>query len=318
MKLIRRLKNPKFIEKLNEYNEMNGYTSPEGKITYNKIVDKRSFAIFTDIISDIVPIDIVNNDDINNKLPSIARVLKPEYKHVYPEYLYLNATMEEYLDYEDEQDNENMNKLLDKIPLKSSLIGITIQKNEVMKSAHASAFIAWRCSPKKFKFAYYDPLAYQRKDFSYDYIQRAFVEKRFEKNIEFIDLTKYCFRKTPQELHCPQYVMNAEYCYLYSLYFLHKWIEFGAKLHRASFRKAITASFIVKPNLLTRVNNKDSMIYRVVMMAFICKYLLKYLRSLSKTVKQKYITNSDKNIQDITDYLNGFKSRYGFRLTFTN
>jgi hypothetical protein len=107
--------------------------------------------------------------------------------------------------------------------------------------------------------------------------------------------------------------MNAEYCYVYSLYFLHKWIEFGAKRHRGTFRKAIKSTYIVDPEKLTRADNKDSMIYRVVMMAFVCSTFLKYLRSLNKTARQ-YISDVDANISRIREYLSEFKTLYGFDL----
>ena len=317
MNLVKKLEDPEFIKLLRSHNQVTGHESPGGRITYNNIVHKRSFAMFTDIITSIVPLEVVNDPAINHKLPSIAVVLGRKYKHVYPSYLYLNATMEEYMDYEDEEDAENMSSLMDavaELPLKTGMVGITVQKSEAMGSAHASAFIAWRSSPRKFKLAYYDPLAYKKAKKSYDFADRAFVGKRFDKNIEFINLAQYCFHKTPEEFHCSQYVINAEYCYIYSLYFLHKWIEYGARLHRASFRHAIKSTYIVKPELLTRAKNKESMIYRVVMMAFLCESLLAYLKGLPAMVKRRWITNSSVSITRIETYLKEFEQLYGFSL----
>jgi hypothetical protein len=332
---MKKLQDKTFLTKLNENNEVSGYTSPtSGRITYNKVVSKRSFAAFTDIITSIVPLDVVNDPDNNHLLPSIANVLKKQKyadtiinkKYIYKQYLFLNATMDEYMDYEDEEDQENMTSLLesiDDLPLKTPMIGITIQKSEAMGSAHASAFIVWKHASKKqvykftYKFAYYDPLAHRKKTKSYDYAERAFIPSRFEQDIEFINLNEYCFRKEkdnhPSEFHCSQYIMNAEYCYMYSLYFLHKWLGFGAKLHRASFKKAIKSTYIVPPEKLTRENNKDSMIYRVVMMQFVCDTFLKYLKSLNKKNK-KYILDSETNIKTIEQYLTEFKDTYGFDL----
>jgi hypothetical protein len=43
--LQQRLADPKFLANLNANNEVAGYQSPNsGRITYNKIVDKKSFA----------------------------------------------------------------------------------------------------------------------------------------------------------------------------------------------------------------------------------------------------------------------------------
>ena len=315
--LLKRLNDPHFLSELNRNNEVAGYQSPtSGRITYNKVVSKRSFAVFTDIIISIVPIDIVIDHDKNHVLPSIAKVLKKEYEHVYPKYVYVTASMDEYMDYEDEEDQENMDMLLeavDELPLHTAVIGICIQKSEAMGSAHACAFIVWKQSPRKYKFAYYDPLSFSKGKKTYDYAERALVSERFNQKIEFINLNTYCFQKESGEHHCSQYIMNAEYCYIYSLYFLHKWAEFGAKLHRNSFKKAIKTTYIVEPEKLTRLNNKDSMIYRVVMMAYVCNTLLNYLKSLNKKAR-RYIRDVDESIQRINEYLDDFEKLYGFDL----
>jgi hypothetical protein len=313
----KRLKDSNFLNLLNLNQEVHGYTSPTtGKITYNKVVSKKSFAIFTDIITSIVPLDIINDPSKQHLLPSIANILTttstPPY--IYPIYLILNATMEEYMDYEDEEDQENMSELLSSLTeIKIPIIGIAIQKSEHMGSAHAIAFIAWKYTNSKYKFAYYDSLAYKRGNNSYDYTDRAFVKHRFSQNIEFINLNEYCFHKNEKDFHCLQYIINAEYCYIYSLFFLKKWLDNGAKLHRATFKKSIVQTYIVKPELLTRANNKESMIYRVIMMAFICQSLITYLKSLNKKTK-KYIKHVNQNINRIHDYLTEFKNLYGFLL----
>lgn len=300
--LLQRLKKPTLLAEMNKNRELAGYESIKtGRITYNKVVDAKSFAIFTDIISELIPPEIVYDSDNNHKLPSMARVL--DYKPVYPRYLYMNATMVDYMDYEDEEDQENMAdlcKFVDKYELKTPVVGLAIQKSESMGSAHGIAFIVWKMSTRRYKFAYYDPLAFQKGTRNYDFAERAFVASRFSK-MSFINLNTYCFHKSEDEFHCIQYVMNAEYCYIYSLFFLKNWIENGNKLHRGSFRKAITSTYIVKAEKLTRANTRESMIYRVVMMAFICQVLLKY-------TKKKHL------VDRIKAYLSEFKNTYHFDL----
>lgn len=315
------------IHKLIENKDMNGYQSPSGRITYNKIVDQKSFGVFSDIILSIVPLDIVNDPEKNYKLPSIAKVLKsPKSKSViiHKQYLFLNMTMEEYMDYEDEEDQENMSALLEYVsgfPLKTAVAGVAVQKSEVMGAAHGIAFIVWKVNSKRYKFAYYDPLAYKRKAKSYDFTDRAFVSDRFAEKIDFINLNEYCFKesrgakKEDSDFHCSQYVMNAEYCYIYSVFFLHMWMEGGHQLHRTSFRKAIKATYIVDPAKLTRTNTKESVIYRVTMMAFVCSTFLTFLKGLTKTNK-RYILGSEENIARIKTYLEEFKRVYGFPLVY--
>ena len=143
-----RLKNPTFLSQLNQNGEVGGHYSPgSGKITYNRVVHRRSFAVFTDMISSIVPIDVVLDTDRNGELPSLANVLRGRYAHVFRKYLFVNATMGEYMDYEDEEDQEAMDELLeevDALPQGTGLIGIAVQKSAAMQSVHASAFVVWR------------------------------------------------------------------------------------------------------------------------------------------------------------------------------
>lgn len=312
------LKAPKLIKLLLKNNDFSGYQSPKsGRITYNKVVSKQNFSSFSDIITSIVPLDIVYDSDKNHKIPSIARVLDVGPYEIYPQYLFLNATLDEYMDYEDEEDQENMEDVCDAIPIDKPLIGIAVQKNESMKSAHALAFIAWKKN-NVIKFAYYDPLAHKRGNKGFDFTERAFVESRFDniEKLEFINLNSYCFKANPdkpEDFHCSQYIINAEYCYIYSVFFLHKWIEFGHRLHKGSFRKAITSTYIVHPSKLTRANTRESMIYRVIMMQFICKTFLTYLKSLTRSEKT-YIKGSGKNIKRINTYMLEFQKEYGVSL----
>jgi hypothetical protein len=319
--LLKKLNDPDFLKKLNDNNEVSGYQSPNsGKITYNKIVDKSNFGYFSDIITSIAPTEYIYDSDEYNNIPSIAKTLidlESSTLKIYNQYLILNTTPDNtYMDYEDEEDQENMSALLselDAFPLKTAIAGVAVQKSEAMQSAHAIAFITWKISKNKYKFAFYDSLAYKRGKNKFNYTEYAFVPDRFEENIEFIDLNKYCFKSSEENFHCSQYVMNSEYCYVYAVFFLFKWIEFGAKLHRATFKKTIIATYIVEPVKLTRANNKESMIYRVIMMQFICKTFLNFLKDLSKDDK-KLIKKSSNNITRIKKYLLEFKQKYGFNL----
>jgi hypothetical protein len=317
------------IKMLVEGNGLGGYNSPKsGRITYNKVVDTQSFAVFTDIITSIVPLDIVNDPEQNSKIPSIARVVPTmlgvdgvdSRYSVYGKYLFLNATMDEYMDYQDEEDQENMVNVLDVVSEmedKIPLVGVAVQKSEEMGSAHAIAFIAWK-KKNVYTFAYYDPLAYKRGKKAYDFTDRAFVEERFAGigyKLKFLDMNLFCYRsgEDSSDFHCSQYIINAEYCYVYSVYFLVTWIGFGAKINKASLRKSVKSTYIVHPAKLTRANTKESMIYRVTMMAFVCKCLLIYLRGLT-VAQRKIVQNSRANIERIKVFLKEFKAKYGAAL----
>ena len=314
----KQLLDPGFLEKVKQHNDMMGYQGPDGRITYNKIATKTDFGMFTDIIASMVPHGIVHDESKRSRLPSIARVIDTESSNieVYPTYVFLNMTMEDYMDYEDEEDQDSITALLehvDMFPYKTPVIGCVVQKSEIMETAHGMAFIVWKVNGR-YKFAYYDSLAYHRKTKSYDYAERAFVGSRFEHDIEFINLNTYCFKGEEEgDFHCSQYVINAEYCFIYAIFFLTRWIENGHLLHRASFKKAIKMTYVVEPSKLTRANNRESMVYRVVMMSFICQTLLAFLQGLSKNEK-RYILGARANIRRINTYLAEFTQKYGFSL----
>lgn len=314
-RLIRKLKDDNFLKNLNDNDDLKAYYSPSGRITYNKIVGKNNFGQFTNLISAIIPLEHVFNEDNNDKIPSIANVLRYNNINIYKSYLYINASMEEFLDYETEENQDNMEKVLnelDKLPQRTPLVGIIVFKSEAMQSAHAVAFITWKVG-KKYNFAYYDSLSYKKAKSSYDYAERILITENFQRNINFKPLSKYCYHKTSEEFHCSQYVINAEYCYVYAVYFLFKWINHGKLLTDSSFKTIVESTYIVHPQNLSRANNKDSMIYRVIMMAFIVKCLLCYFGKLTKKDKV-IISDSSEHIIQINKYLQEFKDKYGFHL----
>jgi hypothetical protein len=183
-----------------------------------------------------------------------------------------------------------------------------------MGSAHASAFIVWKVGKTKYKFAFYDPLSYKRGNNQYDFIERAFVSNRFENNIEFINLNQYCLHKNESDYHCVQYIMNAEYCYIYSLFFLKRWIELGAKTNLSSLKDTVKATYIVDPIKLTRASTKESMLYRLIMISFLCKYLLKYLEKIIGKRSKQYIIDISKYITMLKDFITDFENKYKINL----
>lgn len=316
MNLLKRLQNPHFVDTLRKRGEVAGYESPTtGRVTYSKIVGANSFAAFVNVVMSIIPLDVVYSEE-RDTIPSIVRVLKDKNVVTYPSYIYMNSAVDEYMDWQNEDDQEELEEFfafVDQFGLKKPVLAMAVMVDENVQSAHAIAVVAWKASPRKYKFAYYDSLAFKRPNKSFDFAQRAFNSSRFSLKVEFIDLNTYCYQKSENEFHCSQYVMDADYCFLFGLYFLAEWVGNGQKLHRLSFKKAIKATYIVAPSKLTRSNTKESMVYRIMMMSFICKNLLAYLKGLGKK-EQNIVRNVDGNIRQIKNYLQAFKENYGFDL----
>lgn len=308
--ILKRLKDSSLLEKIKAEGDVSGYQSPGGRITYN-VAGSKSFAAFSDIIDNIVPFKIITDPTKYNDLPSIAKVLVSSDKvTIYPKYLIINSTDDKYTNLQDEEDQKNMNILFKFVDDNSCVAGIAIQKNKKTYSAHGIAFIAIK-KKQGYRFAYYDPMAFRKGKKSYSFTDRAFVNQRFEQKIDFVNLNKYCYHTDDLNFHCSQYVINAEYCYIYSVFFLWLWMKNGTRFHRASLRKAIKESYIVSPAKLTRANTDESITYRVVMMIFVCNIFVKFLQSLTPEEK-KIIKKSAANIKRIQLYTKEFHQKYGF------
>ena len=318
--IAKQLKDPRFLAQLNANKELCGAVCAKtGRITYGKIVDERSYALFTDIIASLVPFNYIYNTKKRDSVPSIANVLLHDADasscYVYPKYVYLKATMEGYEEWENEEDQiviDDFLEAVDNNPGKS-VVAICVMTMEALQSAHAVALIGWKRG-NTYKVAFYDSLAYKRGKISYDYAEKAFDASRFSQRIEFIDLDAYCFAKPETtDFHCAQYVMDADYCYIYAMYFLKIWMDGGAKLHRASFRKAIKGTYVVDPAKLSRTDNRESMIYRVTLIAFASATLLAFFAHLT-TQQKRIIKHSKSSVATIKKYVHTFSANYGIAL----
>jgi len=228
----------------------------------------------------------------NERLPSLAIVLGQSDRYeIYEDYLLLNIEPWNY-DSEDGYDNEAFRGIfekLDKMPMHRPLVGLSIiEKFTEPTVRHGVAWVAWktdessgsRSSKKRphYVFSFYDPMNYQKplRNTQYTYAQEVFManyeqmidEHGKERDIHLWDLSVYCYHKTKDEYHCPQYMMNAEYCHLYSLMFLYRWIEHGMPDHRKGMSSVVRSMYLVKPARLTRADTNASLLFRVITMAF--------------------------------------------------
>lgn len=310
------LTQPRLLAQLKEYNELNGHEDLQGRITYNKIVDKKSFGQFNNIISGIVPLNIVLDPKYSQQLPSFVKTLKCNQVETYTRYVYMNMNLDQFDDWENEEDKDSLNDFFSFVHLHNKpTIAMGILRSEAMQSAHAFAIIAWK-QDKTTHLAFYDSLAYKRKHQGYDFAERAFDPSRFNftlYKVKFHNLGKYCAQKedSSQDFHCPQYVMNAEYCYVYSLYFLATWISHHqATPSNKAFRRAVTDSYIVPPEKLTRSDTRESFIFRIIIMSFTMCSLDWFLRRL----KTKLIPHANQYIDQIKQYKDQFEDRYGLEI----
>lgn len=263
----------------------------------------------------------------NGRLPSLAIVLGSSDRYeIYEDYLLLNIEPWNY-DSEDGYDNGAFRGIfdkLDKMPLHRPLVGLSIiEKFTEPTVRHGVAWVAWktdegsstRSSRRRpyYVFAFYDPMNYQKplRNTEYTYAQQVFTanyEQMVEddeddtRDIRFWDLSMYCYHRTKEEYHCPQYVMNAEYCHLYSLMFLYRWIEHGMPDNRKGMSSVVRSMYLVKkPVHLTRADTKESLLFRVITIAFTVATLDAYTaRILRRRNIDAKIRETLKNIRHLT------------------
>ncbi len=286
-----------------------GVTEPSGRITFNMIRTKREFGQ----LSYIIP-ELVKDDNIYN-LPSLASVLsgaKTEYVILHPEE-------------ENEDDIETIETLFTNIKdVDKPVYGICVLYNESSFMIHGIAYIAWKDKQKHKHLAFYDPLSYSRRRIrddgsiyyeAYDFGKNVLEWIKQEAKYKFTvhDLSDYCIKKNDKEFDCPQYHINAEYCYMFSLHFLYTWASLGKPITPEGFQNSVRKSYIIPMEKLSRAYTFDTLRYRIIMMSFIVTILTKYFLLLTKEQKgllPEY-QNYKKHLEKIRDF---WYDHYGLSL----
>ena len=162
---------------------------------------------------------------------------------------------------------------------------------------HKVATIFWYENNRLF-CGIYDPIFYIKdKDSKYYidpvcafYVSMKLLASEYKFDVTIINISKYCF-EDQKGISCPQYYINAEYCPLYSLYFLYIFSRNGGKHDEASLRTAVKDSYISEPSTISRYVTKENNIFLVTYTSFIMT-LLTLVSSRSyflKMVHTKYM-----------------------------
>jgi hypothetical protein len=105
------------------------------------------------------------------------------------------------------------------------------------------------------------------------YINMKLLAKKKGVPIQIINLSQYCYTSA-KGVHCPQYVINAEYCNIYSVYFIYCYMLRGYPRTEDGLRQVIRDCFIVEPAELGRDISIPNNIFRITMMSFILTLLV--------------------------------------------
>lgn len=171
---------------------------------------------------------------------------------------------------------------------------------------HALSILFWK-EKEIYHSLVYDPVYFVREGKSYlkamKHVEDAI--KEFPKNttkpinIQFHNLSeKFCIRSPVQSswVHCVQYIMNAEYCSIYCLYFLLMYAKNNCPRDDNGLRKVVYDSYIVNPTELTRDAYIQTNKFRIVMMSF----MLSVLTLFCKNIKNAKVYNPTTDTLDKT------------------
>ena len=165
----------------------------------------------------------------------------------------------------------------------------------------------------------YDPMYYERPDSNYVWsVKTAYIHFKLlanevleGDNIQIINLSKECLVDKKGQ-YCVQYKMDAEYCYIYTMYFLFLYGKEHFPTDMSRIKELIHKTYIIEhPTQL----QKDSIIHNnefmLITMSFILNLLIIIcddLKILEKVKKLEIIRTDNLNNTNIINHTNKYKS----------
>jgi hypothetical protein len=185
-------------------------------------------------------------------------------------------------------------------------------------SLHAiSVIFYWKESTLYFYI--YDPMYYERPDSNYVWsVKTAYIHFKLlanevleGDNIQIINLSKECLVDTKGQ-YCVQYKMDAEYCYIYSMYFLFLYGKEEFPTDMSKIKELIHKTYIIEhPTQL----QKDSIIHNNEFMLITMSFILNLLiiicddvQILEKVKKLEIIRTDNLNNTNIRKLTSKYKT----------
>jgi hypothetical protein len=139
---------------------------------------------------------------------------------------------------------------------------------------HSISTVFW-FSDGIFYCGLYDPMYFERMLEQYLwptetlYILFKFLSKMYGIPMTIINLSnKFCLQ-TEKGKHCVQYMIDAEYCSMYCLYFLYVYARNSFPIDPDGLKKVVEETFIDNPSEITRSSCISTNKFLIVMMSFI-------------------------------------------------
>jgi hypothetical protein len=137
--------------------------------------------------------------------------------------------------------------------------------------------------------------------------------------LQFLNLSDLCIH-SPKGVHCLQYIIDAEYCTIFVLYFFYCFLKLGCPTTVEGLKEVVDATFIVPPTELTRNPCKATNTFRILIMNFLLSVLVRSYPFHSDTYQLpngpvKLLTTDSQNVLgDITNTVTEFQKEYNISL----
>lgn len=184
---------------------------------------------------------------------------------------------------------------------------IAFTHRKLKRQIHAIGCVLQKTGENEYKLFIYDPMYYidtrgsgENPDYTWA-VQQAYVDwklvmKELGLEIKIQNLSDYCYVKEGVGVRCSQYYVNAEYCLLYSMYFIYLYSKHNFPTDAESLRSIVEETYISKPSELSRAPCSATNEFRVRMFSFIMScYILfaegvRDYKIMTETYNQFYLT----------------------------
>ncbi len=177
---------------------------------------------------------------------------------------------------------------------------------------HAIALICFK-KDNKYHFCVYDPMYYYRPkqtsvkeyDFALNcaYINYYLLAKMHNIPLQIDNLSQLC-PSTEKGKHCVQYIMNAEYCSMFSLYFLYLYAKAGCPSDLSEIQPIIEATFMSSdPGKMNRKVCAETNKFKIKITSFMLSVLALFLQDKKDFLGIVYSLASDLKSHNGITYL---------------
>ena len=253
-----------------------------------------------------------NNDDqiylidLEIDFKNSLKLLDGGYNHI------LDTIEEKNKDIIKEEYKELVGSILETCNQNKTVCGIAIAERSIVYGTNQSHGIAtlFYLEDGVYHCCVYDPMYYSKKDSNYVFAVNSFyilfyyIGKIFNIPVKVINLSSYCYIQEGKGIRCPQYVIDAEYCYIFSLYFIFSYAKNGFPHDEAGLRKSVTDSYIVEPSELKRNPCVETNKFRIIFISFLLTVLtiisddlevLIFIKNFYDEMKLDYYININNN-----------------------